>query len=221
MAIKRKRHFWRARCKIEVNNIAFAVSTGKKKQVGTKEYYEVARGKWREDDNILFDPAFRLKGWVKEQLAVAATESAADAARHGLFVKNIVKGKPTEGYQKIGTVKEFSGLNEKSYPGDPEELMFDGKPFKKGKTKFPLPYHDYVRGKNGTVNQWWYELNKPLTFEVEITSFARRLFPETIKTLLETIGEQKGFGDRHSNGRNGLFRLKDWKVIEEKELELP
>lgn len=226
MAQKERRHFWRARCSIKVKNLAFKSNTGKKKKVGSKEYYEVAYGRWRKDDRIIFDPAYRLKGWLKQQILVAGSESAAESVRHGLFIKNLVNDKAIDGMIEIADIDELSGLTEETYPEDINTLMFDGKPLKdttKKSRKFPIPFHEYIRGtKSGTSsNSWWFELNKELVFNVEITSFARRLQPNEVKEMLSIIGPQKGIGDRHSAGRNGCFELTNWELLEDKELELP
>jgi len=197
--------FWEADCELEVRNIAFSFQTEDVKRGNIKT--RVFHADWLRDGEVIWNPSARLKGWLKAQASVlrpSYTEQIAGG----------VKAYPADGgYDSIsiGKVSELVGGDSPPAPESEYELP-------KG---MPFPHKRFImvkseRGGTRSTTTYWVTLPNAITVKLKIVSFARSISPETVKELLEKLGDKVGLGDKYSTGQYGLFRLKKFKAKSER-----
>ncbi len=198
-------YFWEAEVEILVRNLALSLQAEDRRE-GARTV-RVFRADWLEGRDIYFNPAQRLKGWLKKQTAQLKPSLAEQ-------VKNAVKVYVADGgrdWVKIGTVDDLQGgdkpLMDKDYRL-PEPL----------EGKIPFWQHIQVPDRGGTrvATTYWFVLPKEVPLKLKIVSFARGVSPETIRELLEKLGKYTGIGDKHATGQYGLFELRSFEVRKER-----
>ena len=198
-------YFWEADVEIVVRNLALSLQVEDRRE-GARTV-RVFRADWLEGRDIYFNPAQRLKGWLKKQTAQLKPSL-------GTQVKDAVKVYPADSERdwiKIATVDDLQGSDKPLLERDyklPEAL--------EGKT--PFWQHIQVPDKGGVrvATTYWYVLPKEITLRLKIVSFARGVTPEIIEELLRKLGKYTGIGDKHATGQLGLFELKRFEVRKER-----
>lgn len=96
-------YFWKANVEIAVRNLALSPQTEDRRE-GARTV-QVFRADWLEGRDIYFNPAQRLKGWLKKQTAQLKPSL-------GTQVKDAVKVYPADSERdwiKIATVDDLQG----------------------------------------------------------------------------------------------------------------
>ena len=198
-------YFWEADCELEVRNIAFSLQAEEVKRGNIKT--KVFHCDSIQDGQLVWNPSARLKGWLKAQTGVLRPS-------YGEQISGGMKVYPADGgYDSIpiGKVSELAGVDTPPAPEGEYELP-EGCPF-------PFKRFIIVKAEHGgtrSTTTYWLTLPKTITVKLKIVSFARSISPETVKELLEKLGDKVGLGDKYSTGQYGLFKLKEFEAKSER-----
>lgn len=202
MPIAKPVYFWEANVELDVRNIAFQAS------VGMKGKTKIINCDYVQDGKIIWNPAQRLKGWIKTNLSVLRP-TYGEQAQAGIKVY------PTDGNIDRLDIANSSELIGSTSPANLEE----GADYQLS-NGLPYPFHQYVIvGKGQTtrsVELLWYILPKTIPVSLKICCFARSITPEVIEDLMRKIGHMVGLGDKYSTGQYGLFELKKFEAKQER-----
>jgi hypothetical protein len=203
MPVARPAYFWEADCQLDVKDIAFTV--GRKETKEGNRVVQLFEMENLKDGTILWNPAQRLKGWLKQQCGTLRASSR-ELIQYGVKVHNAQGGE----WIPIAEPGNLVGLD-KNPDSAYEYRCPDG--FKQ------YPFLDRIKvhegGRITSRYAFWYLLPGPITVNYKIYCFARNITPDSIEDLLKKLGPIAGLGDRHSSGVNGLFELKRWKSKQE------
>lgn len=196
--------FWTADVELEIKNLAFSLQTKDEGMGANKK--RIFSADWIRNGEVMFNPAQRVSGWLKKQLPLLRSSYAEQVQALKVFPSN-----GCELWQPIAEAKELSGTNIA-----PEDNMT----YPEG-LAFPNKAHIVVddgRGGTRSTTTYWLTLNRPVTIQVRIMSFARSIEPSMVEEALKEIGRATGLGDKHSQGF-GVFTVKSFKA-EQKRLKL-
>lgn len=197
--------FWEADCELEVKNIAFSLQTEDVKRGNLK--VRVFHSDSIDNGSITWNPAARLKGWLKAQAGILRPSYVEQVAGG-------VKVYPADGgfdSIPIAKISELAGSDTPPAPDGEYELP-------KG---CPFPNKRFIivkaeRGGTRSTTTYWLTLPKTINVKLKIVSFARSISPESVKELMEKLGSKVGLGDKYSSGQYGLFKLKSFKAKSER-----
>jgi len=204
-------YLWEANVDLEVKNIVFSAG-GEKRKVsdknGNRDVMFFALDYLR-DETVYWNPASRLKGWLKARIHVL--RSGLDAE-----VQGGLKVYPADGGMDrlaIASVTDLIGSDPP--PGLKQEINYV---LSEG---LPYPFHQFAVVQGGrSVEMIWYELRKPVDVSLKICSFARTITPEMIEDTLRRLGTKIGISDKHNQGPYGLFEVKKFEVTNKERLGL-
>lgn len=196
------RYVWNASATIELRDLCLSVG-----------YDEVPRGgrkvrllkpqDWLNDGKIVLDVGKRMRGWFKQQ-ALTAKPSLGDALKYGLKCDSM----PTFGLVSVAKTNDI--VNNDDFPEKDKTEYYLSEELE----KIGYPFKDVVLAKDGTKTRsvfiFYYLINKPITVQVKIQSFARGFTPDAAKEMLEKLGGIMGIGDGYARG-HGCFKLIDFK----------
>lgn len=189
--------YWVAEAKIQVSNIAFACPYDEVKE--GNHTYRVFRPDFLKDGKVMWHPASKVRGWLKEQVKTIKP-SATDLISYGI--------------KTIGDMVEIAGVSE--LEGNPSFPEKDKAEYRVA-NGMPFPYKETITVKDGNRTRstfaFHYVLPKEVEFVVKIIGFARNISPESIEEIMRKIGPFTGLGDRHSQGY-GHFKIKEFKVLD-------
>lgn len=193
-------YVWKAEATLELQNTSLAVGYDEIKKGGRTIRLFKPHDWMGNNGDVLLDPGHRLKGWFKQQ-AMTIKPSLAQTLQYGLKCDTM----PTPGLMPIAKLKDITS-NENFEEKDkteyylPPELEKIGYPFKE-------VFSVNEKGNKRSVFTFHYKLNKPMTVNIKIMSFARGFMPESAKEMLEKLGSIMGIGDGYAQGY-GTFTLK-------------
>jgi len=202
MPVARPAYFWEATTKLEVQDIALSASYREEKE-GNRTI-RVFEPDWLQDENVMWNPAQRLKGWLKQQGGTIRS-SARDLIAQGVKVHNI----PQQAWLPIAESGELACWDKFSEPDNyrcPNGLGY--------------PFRDIIKIRDGgrisSRYNFYYLLPRPIVVGLKISCFARNISPEAVEDLMRKLGGIVGLGDRHSSGENGLFKVLEFQSSQER-----
>jgi hypothetical protein len=205
MPVAKPVYFWEADCQLEIKHIAFSLQTEDAKRGNLK--VRIFHGDWIKDGQVMWNPAARLKGWLKAQAGVLRPSYVEQVAGG-------IKVYPADGvydFIPIAKLNELAGSDTPPAPDGEYELP-EGCPFPN--KRFIIVKAE--RGGSRSTTTYWVTLPKSVDVKLKIVSFARSLSPESVKELMEKLGSKVGLGDKYSSGQYGLFELKSFEVKQER-----
>lgn len=198
---------WRADVELEIERLALSVQYIEKGKGSSKKRFLVPTD-WLEKDGktVVFDVGKRLKGWLKDVVATMKS-TWKDRIQYGVVCKSL----PQAGYVPIASLDDIAPS--RNWDSFQHKVDYD-------LNKLPKPNVEVIITERGTsIFALHYVLNKPVTVKASIYCFAYGIEPESVKTWLKEMGPIKGLGDMHSSSAGyGCFKVKSFKVVEEKEI---
>jgi hypothetical protein len=196
------RYVWNAEASIELRDLCLSVGYDAVPRGGRKIRLLKPQD-WMDDGKVVLDVGKRMRGWFKQQ-AMTAKPSLGDALKYGLKCDSLPKfGRiPVANIKDITSNKDFPEKDKTEYYLSPDL------------EKIGYPFKDVVLAKEGTKTRslfiFYYLIEKPITVNVKIQSFARGFNPEGAKEMLQKLGGIMGIGDGYARG-HGCFELKKFK----------
>ena len=200
------REKWKAEVELEIERLALSVQYVER-GAGSKAKRVLVPTDWLDEDGkIVFDVGKRLKGWLKEVVATMKP-TWKDRIQYGVVCKSL----PTPGYVPIATLKDV--LPSRNWKSFAHQAAYD-------LSGLPEPNVEMILTEKGTsVFAMHYVLSRPITGKCAIYGFAQGVTPEICEEWLNELGEVRGLGDKHSSSESyGTFKLKEFKIIEKKEI---
>lgn len=201
--------YWEANTQLKVRNIAFSLQAHSVKRGSIK--VNVFDADWLEDGQVMWNPAARLKGWLK--------------AQGGLL-------RPGYAEQIAGSIKVYpaDGATDSIAIAKPKELVGSKTPpAPEGEFELPegLPYPNkrFItvkadRGKSRSTTIYWFTLPKAIEINLKIVSFARSFSPEIIEGMMRKLGDKVGLGDKYSSGQYGLFTVEKFETSPKERIDI-
>ena len=200
------RQKWKAEVELEVSRPALSVQYIEKGAGSKKKRYLVPTDWLDPDGNIVWDVGKKLKGWLKEQVATMKT-SWKDRIQYGIVCKSL----PEPGYVPIAKLEDISpSRNWHTFSKTDQYDLND----------LPEPNVELIRTEKGmTIFAFHYVISKLIIVKAVIYGFAYGVTPEVVEGWLRDLGDIKGLGDMHNSSAGyGCFQLKEFKLLEEKEI---
>lgn len=199
-------YYWRYKLKIKFDGeFALPVQTIKKALEGKRLQEVFVAAGWLAGDDIVFDLAKNMKGFLKQTASdvFGATSVKTDRITNALFVRT-----PAGRMTCIGKLEDVKGDENQS---NKDVLAIGKQQFK------DYPYLDFVRppGKAQPVKAMHYRIDVTgMEIEFIITSWGKDVYPdEPIKSLLDRMGGDRGLSPRYNQGF-GTFKVIEWKELE-------
>jgi hypothetical protein len=201
------RKVWQAEVELEIERLALSVQYIEKGQGSRLKRYLVPTD-WLDKDGetIVWDAGKRLKGWLKSVVATMKP-TWKDRVQHGIVCKSL----PNSGFIPIAKLSDIAPS--RNWHSFQHKDMYD-------LNGLPEPNVEVITTeKGGSIFSMYYVLSKPVKVKVAIYGFAQGITWQNVKEWMETLGQIRGLGDKHTSSEAyGTFKVLSFELKEEKEV---